>query len=196
MRKALLSGVAVVALALSGCAAATEEVVVDEVEEVVVEETETVEEEVVVEEGPGTIIEVAVGAGSFATLVAAVEAAGLVDTLSGDGPFTVFAPTDDAFAALPDGLVDALLLPENIEILRQILLYHVVDSAVFSSQIEAGDVVTVETSSVTLDVTDAGGVTVNGANVVTADVEASNGVIHVIDQVLVPAGLDVGALLG
>jgi uncharacterized surface protein with fasciclin (FAS1) repeats len=195
MRKALLSGIAVVALALSGCAAGTEEVI-DEVEEIVVEETETVEEETTVEEGPGTIVDVAVGAGTFTTLVAALEAAGLVDTLSGDGPFTVFAPTDEAFAALPDGLLEALLLPENLEILQQILTYHVVaGAAVFSADVTTGDVATVETSTIALEVTDAG-VTVNGANVVAVDIEASNGVIHVIDQVLVPAGLDVAALLG
>jgi uncharacterized surface protein with fasciclin (FAS1) repeats len=196
MRKALLSGIAVVALALSGCAAGTEEVADDvEVEEVVVEETETVEEEVVVEEGPGTIVDVAVGAGTFTTLVAAIEAAGLVDTLSGDGPFTVFAPNDEAFASLPDGLLEALLLEENLEILQQILTYHVVRGAVFAAQVTTGDVETLESSTIALEVSDAG-VTVNGANVVAVDIEAANGVIHVIDQVLVPAGLDVAALLG
>jgi len=196
MRKALLSGIAVVALALSGCAAGTEEVADDvEVEEVVVEETETVEEEVVVEEGPGTIVDVAVGAGTFTTLVAAIEAAGLVDTLSGDGHFTVFAPNDEAFASLPDGLLEALLLEENLEILQQILTYHVVAGAVFSADVTTGDVATVETSTIAVEVSDAG-VTVNGANVIAVDIEASNGVIHVIDQVLVPAGLDVAALIG
>lgn len=195
MRKGLLSGIAVVALALSGCAAGTEEVADDvEVEEVVVEETETVEEGVI-DEGPGTIVDVAVGAGTFTTLVAAIEAAGLVDTLSGDGPYTVFAPNDEAFASLPDGLLEALLLEENLEILQQILTYHVVAGAVFSADVTTGDVATVETSTIAVEVSDAG-VTVNGANVIAVDIEASNGVIHVIDQVLVPAGLDVAALIG
>jgi uncharacterized surface protein with fasciclin (FAS1) repeats len=199
MRKSLLAGIAVAALALSGCAAGADEAV-EEVEEVSVEETETTEEatteeEAPAEDGSGTIVDVAVANGSFETLVAAVQAAGLVDTLSGEGPFTVFAPTDEAFAALPEGLVDALLLPENIEVLKTILTYHVVSGAVFAADVTTGDVATVESSTIALEVSDAG-VTVNGANVVTADVEASNGVIHVIDQVLVPASVDVAALLG
>jgi uncharacterized surface protein with fasciclin (FAS1) repeats len=199
MRKSLLAGIVVAALALSGCAAGADEAV-EEVEEVSVEETETTEEATTEEEAPaedssGTIVDVAVANGSFETLVAAVQAAGLVDTLSGEGPFTVFAPTDEAFAALPAGLVDALLLPENIEVLKTILTYHVVSGAVFAADVTTGDVATVESSTIALEVSDAG-VTVNGANVVTADVEASNGVIHVIDQVLVPASVDVTALLG
>ena len=194
MRKSLLAGIAVAALALSGCAAETEEAI-DEVEEIVVEEVEEVEETEAVEEGPGTIVDVAVGAGDFTTLVAAVQAAGLVDTLSGEGPFTVFAPTDAAFAALPEGLVDALLLEENLETLQTILTYHVVSGAVFSTDVTTGDVASVEGSTIAVEVTDAG-VTVNGANVVAVDIEASNGVIHVIDQVILPAGLDVSALLG
>lgn len=197
MRKSLLAGIAVAALALSGCAAGTEEVV-DEVDETVVEEveeTETVEEAEVVEEGPGTIVDVAVGAGTFTTLVAAVEAAGLVETLSGEGPFTVFAPTDEAFAALPEGLVDALLLEENLDTLAQILTYHVVSGAVFSTDVTTGDVASVEGSTIAVEVTDAG-VTVNGANVTAVDIEASNGVIHVIDAVILPEGLDVTPLLG
>ena len=197
MRKSLFAGVAVAALALAGCAADTEEIVVDEVEEIVVEEETAVEEveEPAVEEGPGTIVDVAVGAGSFDTLVAAVQAAGLVDTLSGEGPFTVFAPTDEAFAALPEGLVEALLEEENLDILVQILTYHVVAGAVFSSDVTPGDVASVEGSSIAVEVTDAG-VTVNGANVTAVDIEASNGVIHVIDAVILPEGLDVTPLLG
>lgn len=194
MRKSLIAGVAVAALALAGCAADTEEVVVEEVEEVVVEEVEEVDEPAV-EEGPGTIVDVAVGAGSFDTLVAAVQAAGLVDTLSGEGPFTVFAPTDEAFAALPEGLVEALLEEENLDILVQILTYHVVSGAVFSSDVTTGDVASVEGSTIAVEVTDAG-VTVNGANVTAVDIEASNGVIHVIDAVILPEGLDVTPLLG
>ena len=148
------------------------------------------------DDAEGTIVDVAVEAGSFNTLVAAVQAAGLDETLAGEGPFTVFAPTDDAFAALPDGLVDALLLPENSDALTSILTYHVVSGEVNSGDIEPGDVETVEGSTIALVVTDEGGVTVNDtANVVTADVAASNGVIHVIDAVLVPAGIDPSALL-
>ena len=196
MRKSLVAGIAVAALALTGCAAETEEVIdeVDTVQEEV-EETVAPEETDEATEAPGTIVEVAVGAGSFTTLVAAIEAAGLVDVLSGDGPFTVFAPTDDAFAALPEGLLDALLLEENREVLVQILTYHVVGAEVFSADVTTGDVASVEGSTIAVEVTDAG-VTVNGANVIAVDVEASNGVIHVIDQVILPEGLDVTPLLG
>lgn len=194
MRKSLIAGVAVAALALAGCAAEVEEPAVDEVEETVVEEVEEVEEPAV-EEGPGTIVDVAVGQGTFTTLVAAVQAANLVDVLSGEGPFTVFAPTDEAFAALPEGLVDALLLEENLDILEQILLYHVVAAAVFSADVTTSDVASVEGSTIAVEVTDAG-VTVNGENVVAVDIEASNGVIHVIDAVILPPGLDIAPLLG
>jgi uncharacterized surface protein with fasciclin (FAS1) repeats len=146
------------------------------------------------EETPGTIVEVASANDDFSTLVAAVDAAGLVDTLNGEGPFTVFAPTDDAFAALPDGLLDALLLPENKDTLVKILTYHVLPGEVTSDQVTAGDVATVEGQSVTIS-TD-GGVKVNDANVIATDVEASNGVIHVIDAVIVPPDVDPAALLG
>ena len=145
-------------------------------------------------EDPGTIVDVAIAAGSFNTLVAAVQAADLVDTLSGDGPFTVFAPTDEAFDALPDGLLDALLLPENKDVLVKILTYHVVSGEVTSDMITPGDVATVEGQTVEIAVED-GNVTVEGANVVTADVDASNGVIHVIDAVIVPPDVDPAALL-
>jgi uncharacterized surface protein with fasciclin (FAS1) repeats len=140
----------------------------------------------------GDIVAVASGAGSFSTLVAAVEAAGLVETLQGEGPFTVFAPTDDAFAALPAGVLDKLLLPENQDVLVKILTYHVVVGKVMAADVTAGDVATVEGQNITL--TTDGGVTVNGANVVTADVEASNGVIHVIDAVILPPDVDPTAL--
>lgn len=142
----------------------------------------------------GTIVDVAVANGSFETLVAAVTAADLAETLSGKGPFTVFAPTDDAFAALPAGLVDALLLPENKDTLAKILTYHVVSGEVFAADIADGDVGTVEGQTVELSTAD--GVTVNGANVIIADVPASNGVIHAIDAVLLPPGVDPAALLG
>lgn len=142
----------------------------------------------------GDIVAVASANPEFSTLVAAVQAAGLVETLQGDGPFTVFAPTNDAFAALPAGLVDALLLPENQATLVKILTYHVVPGKVMAADVTAGDVATVEGGSLTI--TTEGGVKVFDANVVATDVEATNGVIHVIDQVLVPEGVDVAALLG
>jgi uncharacterized surface protein with fasciclin (FAS1) repeats len=142
----------------------------------------------------GTVVDVAVLNGSFDTLVAAVTAADLAETLSGEGPFTVFAPTDDAFAALPDGLVEALLLPENKAVLTQILTYHVVSGAVMAADITDGDVATVEGQTVTLSTAD--GVTVNGASVLIADVPADNGVIHAIDAVLLPPSVDPAALLG
>ncbi len=138
------------------------------------------------------IVAVASATSDLSTLVAAVDAAGLVGTLQGEGPFTVFAPTNAAFDALPAGLVDQLLLPCNQEALSQVLTYHVVAANVPSSDIAPGDVATVEGQSVTL-ATD-GGVTVNGANVTTADVPASNGVVHVIDAVLVPSDVDLTAL--
>ena len=141
----------------------------------------------------GTIVDVAVGAGSFGTLVAAVTAADLAETLSGPGPFTVFAPTDEAFAALPAGVLDALLLPENKAILAQILTYHVVSGKVMAADVTDSDVATVEGQTIKLSTM--GGVTVNGANVIQADVEADNGVIHAIDAVILPPGVDVAKLL-
>ncbi len=131
------------------------------------------------------IVDTAVEAGSFTTLVAAVQAAGLVDTLKGEGPFTVFAPTDEAFAALPEGTVANLLLPENKDQLIAILTYHVVAGKVMSGDLTNGMTAkTVQGGDVTIMTEN--GVTVNGANVVTADIEASNGVIHVIDAVILP----------
>ena len=143
---------------------------------------------------PGTIVDVAAANGSFETLVAAVTAADLADTLSSDGPFTVFAPTDDAFAALPDGLVDCLLLEENLEPLTAILTYHVVDGEVMSTDLTDGPVPTLQGEDIIVDLTD--GVVLNdSASVVIADVPASNGVIHAIDGVLVPPSIDVAAFL-
>jgi uncharacterized surface protein with fasciclin (FAS1) repeats len=131
------------------------------------------------------IVDTAVGAGNFTTLVAAVQAAGLVDTLKGEGPFTVFAPTDEAFAALPAGTVEDLLKPENKDTLVSILTYHVVPGKVMSGDLSEGMMAkTVQAGEIT--VTLEGGAKVNGANVTTADIEASNGVIHVIDTVLMP----------
>jgi uncharacterized surface protein with fasciclin (FAS1) repeats len=141
----------------------------------------------------GTIVEVAIEAGNFSTLVAAVTAADLVETLSGAGPFTVFAPTDEAFAALPAGVLDALLLPENKATLAKILTYHVVSGMVMAADVTDGDVATVEGQTIKLSTMD--GVTVNGAKVVAADVAASNGVIHAIDAVILPPDVDVAKLL-
>ncbi|GAA6618267.1 fasciclin domain-containing protein [Scytonema sp. NUACC26] len=130
------------------------------------------------------IVDTAVNAGSFNTLVAAVKAANLVDTLKGAGPFTVFAPTDEAFAKLPEGTVDGLL--QDIPKLTQILTYHVVPGKVTSSEVVKLDSAkTVEGSSVKIDASN--GVKVNDATVTTPDVTADNGVIHVIDKVLLPA---------
>ncbi|MGB7979892.1 MAG: fasciclin domain-containing protein [Candidatus Nanopelagicales bacterium] len=146
-------------------------------------------------EAAGTIVDVAASNEDFETLVAAVTAADLVETLSGTGPFTVFAPTDAAFDALPEGLLDALLLPENKETLSKILTYHVVSGEVTSDQVTAGDVATVEGEDITITTPD-GAVVLNDTATVTAvDVDASNGVIHVIDGVLVPPTVDVDALL-
>lgn len=131
------------------------------------------------------IVDIAAGNESFSTLVAAVQAAGLVDTLKGEGPFTVFAPTNDAFAALPAGTVETLLKPENKDQLTAILTYHVVPGKVMSGDLSDGmTAATVQGNEVTIGTT--GGVTVDGANVVQADIEASNGVIHVIDAVILP----------
>jgi uncharacterized surface protein with fasciclin (FAS1) repeats len=137
-------------------------------------------------ENRADIVDTAVAAGSFNTLVAAVQAAGLVETLKGDGPFTVFAPTDDAFAKLPDGTVEMLLMPENKDKLVAVLTYHVVAGKVMSGDI-AGKRVAPETlQGRPIAVNATSGVMVNDANVVAVDVEASNGVIHVIDTVLLP----------
>ncbi|MDT8857756.1 fasciclin domain-containing protein [Paracoccaceae bacterium Fryx2] len=131
------------------------------------------------------IVDTAVGAGSFTTLVAAVTAAGLVETLKGPGPFTVFAPTDAAFAALPAGTVEDLLKPENKDKLTSILTYHVVPGKVMSTDLTEGmKAATVQGGEVTITLD--GGAKVNGAAVSTADIEASNGVIHVIDAVILP----------
>ncbi|MGI9290457.1 MAG: fasciclin domain-containing protein [Gammaproteobacteria bacterium] len=138
------------------------------------------------------IVDVAVSAGTFETLVAAVQAAELVNALKGEGPYTVFAPTDDAFAALPEGTVENLLKPENQAQLQAVLLYHVVPGKVMKRDLQG--TVTAETlEGATVEIVKNKGwteaqrnVTVNGANVVAADVKASNGVIHVIDAVILP----------
>ena len=129
------------------------------------------------------IVETAVGAGTFITLVAAVQAAGLVDTLTSPGPFTVFAPTDEAFAALPAGTVEGLLA--DIPALTKVLTYHVVAGKVMAADVvKLTSATTVEGSDLTIDAS--AGVTVNGAKVVATDIECDNGVIHVVDAVLLP----------
>jgi uncharacterized surface protein with fasciclin (FAS1) repeats len=198
----LVAGLAVSALAFTACASDSNDAEdttpaettaeVEEETDAVEEETEAMEEEAA---EAGTIVDVAVGAGSFETLVAAVGAADLVDTLSAEGPYTVFAPTDDAFAALPAGLVDALLLPENKDALVAILTYHVLDAEVPSSDVAPGDVTTVQGEDITI-AADGDTLTVNDATIIAVDVEADNGVIHVIDAVLVPPSIDPSVLLG
>ena len=191
-----LAGAAAVtaALVLTGCASSDDDTTTTDAE-ATAEATEEMTDESTDEAAgePATIVEVAAGNDDFSTLVAAVEAGGLVETLSGDGPFTVFAPTNEAFEALPDGVLDALLLEENQDTLVKILTYHVVAGEVTSDQITDGDVATVEGQTVALSTED--GVTVNDATVVIADVPASNGVIHAIDAVLIPADVDPATLV-
>lgn len=132
------------------------------------------------------IVEVAAAAGSFKTLIAAAKAAGLAGALTGEGPFTVFAPTDEAFAKLPEGTVATLLKPENKEKLAAILKYHVVSGRVYSGDaVKAKTAETLQGGKLTVKVTDAGAM-INDAKLVTADIDASNGVIHVIDSVMLP----------
>jgi len=131
------------------------------------------------------LVAVAGGADNFKTLVAALKAAGLVETLQGKGPYTVFAPTDEAFAKLPAGTVESLLKPENKDKLVAILTYHVLSGKVMAADVKTMDAKTVQGQSVEIIVADAG-VTVNGAKVVKTDVLADNGVIHVIDTVILP----------
>jgi uncharacterized surface protein with fasciclin (FAS1) repeats len=135
-----------------------------------------------------TIVEIAAGKSNFSTLVKAVQAAGLAETLSGEGPFTLFAPTNKAFAALPKGTLEKLLKPENRDLLRKVLTYHVVSGDLMSHSLRSDKVTTLQGSSVTLRVRDQG-IRVNKANVIKADIDAKNGVIHVIDRVLLPANL-------
>ena len=132
------------------------------------------------------IVDTAISAGTFNTLVAAVQAAELVDALKAAGPYTVFAPTDDAFAALPEGTVENLLKPENQDQLQAVLLYHVVSGKIMAADIGSG-AQPATLQGATIDVVGStSGVTVNGANVVAADVVTSNGIIHVIDAVILP----------
>jgi uncharacterized surface protein with fasciclin (FAS1) repeats len=141
----------------------------------------------------GDIVAIASGNPDFSTLVTAVGAAGLVETLQGPGPFTVFAPTNEAFAAVDPAVLEALLKPENKDALVAVLTYHVVGGKVMAADVTAGDVPSVQGSAIA--VTTDGGVKLNGsANVVSTDIEASNGVIHVIDAVILPPDLDLSTL--
>jgi uncharacterized surface protein with fasciclin (FAS1) repeats len=132
-----------------------------------------------------TVVEIAAGSPNHTTLVAAVKAAGLVDTLNGSGPFTIFAPTNEAFAKLPTGTVESLLKPENKAKLVAILTYHVVPAKVLAADVKSGPAPSVNGKELTLKA-DASGVTVNNAKVIAADLVGSNGVIHVIDTVILP----------
>jgi uncharacterized surface protein with fasciclin (FAS1) repeats len=132
------------------------------------------------------IVDTAVAAGSFKTLVAAVTAAGLVETLKGAGPFTVFAPSDEAFAKLPAGTVESLVLPENKAKLAAILTLHVMSGKVMAADVSGKKLTPASVNGEALHVDGTSGVTVNGAKVVTADIACTNGVIHVIDTVLLP----------
>ena len=191
-RRAAIAVVSVAAaLTLSACSSSSDEATTTEVTAEVTAEAEAgLTEEISV----GTIVDVASAGVDFSTLVAAITAADLGETLSGEGPFTVFAPTNEAFAALPEGLLEALLLPENKDALAKILTYHVVPGTVMAADIADGDVATVEGQTVMLST--ANGVTVNGATVLIADVAADNGVIHAIDAVLVPSDVDIAGLTG
>ncbi|MDJ0665227.1 MAG: fasciclin domain-containing protein [Acidimicrobiia bacterium] len=177
MKFRLIALMAILALVVAACSSSDEEAA----------ETTTVPpttEAMAEEMTEDTIVDVAI-AGEFNTLVAAVQAAGLVETLQGEGPFTVFAPTDEAFAALPEGTLESLL--EDPEALAEILTYHVVSGEVLAADVVGLDAATtVQGSDISIEVVD-GGVVLNGSsNVVATDVLASNGVVHVIDAVILP----------
>lgn len=134
------------------------------------------------------IVELAVGTESLSTLVTAVKAAGLVETLSSEGPFTVFAPTNEAFGSLPAGVLEDLLKPENKDKLISVLTYHVIGASVMSGDLKDGmSAATVQGEEVTVDLTN--GVKISGAEVISADIKASNGVVHVINQVILPPSM-------
>ncbi|NJL01672.1 MAG: fasciclin domain-containing protein [Spirulinaceae cyanobacterium SM2_1_0] len=137
---------------------------------------------------PGTIVEVASGADQFETLVQAVQAANLVNALSADGPLTVFAPTDEAFAELPNGVLAELVKPANRQLLTEILTYHVVPGRVMAADLRDGSVTTLQGSGLAVDVTPER-VVINNGSVTTADIAASNGVVHEINRVLIPESL-------
>ena len=131
------------------------------------------------------IVEVAQAQENLSTLVSALEAAGLVETLQGEGPFTIFAPSNEAFASLPDGTLEHLLMPENKDELAKILTYHVTTGQMLTGDLAIGKTTTVQGEEVDILVSDTG-VSINEATVTTADVQASNGVVHIIDQVIMP----------
>jgi len=173
-------------LSLALAAAATSFVISCESKPSEEAETEVVVEETVVAEAPNTVVDIAIGSPDHTTLVAAVTAADLVGTLSGDGPFTVFAPTNAAFDALPAGTVDTLLKPENKDQLTGVLTYHVVAGNVMSGDLSDGQVVTtLNGQTLTVSIKD-GVVMINGAKVVAADLAGTNGVVHVVEAVLLP----------
>jgi uncharacterized surface protein with fasciclin (FAS1) repeats len=151
---------------------------VEEVEETAQETTEELVPQ-------ANIAEIVAGVNEFSTLEAALEAAELTDALAGEGPFTVFAPPNEAFDALPDGVVEALLMPENKDLLTEVLTYHVVSGEVMSTDLESGMVETLSGEEITVDLGDT--VMIDDAEVVAVDLPATNGVIHIIDGVLVPA---------
>jgi len=196
-RTAIAVVTAATAFTLVACSSSSEETATAETSvaasEAPADEAMEETDEMTEETSAGTIVDVASATDGFSTLVAAVTAADLAGTLSGEGPFTVFAPTDEAFAALPEGVLDALLLPENKDVLAKILTYHVVAGQVLAADVTDGDVPTVEGQTIALSTAD--GVTVNGAKVIQADVMADNGVIHVIDAVILPPDVDPAALL-
>jgi uncharacterized surface protein with fasciclin (FAS1) repeats len=140
-----------------------------------------------------TVVDLALGNENLTTLVAALQAAGLVETLQGAGPFTVFAPNNEAFAALPAGVLEALLLPENKDTLVKILTYHVLPGNVKAADVRDGDVASVQGGTVKLGTMN--GVTVNNANVVNPDNSSNNGVVHIIDAVILPSDVDLSLLL-
>jgi uncharacterized surface protein with fasciclin (FAS1) repeats len=182
----VLSLIVILSLVITACAPEAQEVV-SEPEAIIEEPTqESMEEEA--EEMPKTIVDIAVEDGRFTTLVTALTEAELVETLQGDGPFTVFAPTDDAFTALPEGTIEALLA--DIPALTDILLYHVVAGKVMAADVVDLDAATTVQGQDVAISTDMGKVMVNEAEVIITDIEASNGVIHVIDAVILPPGDD------
>ena len=171
-------------LFLAGCSSSSDEPAAETTTSAAATPSETMSEEAMTE--AGTIVEVAQGAGTFETLVAAVTAADLVETLSGEGPFTVFAPTDAAFAKLPKGTVEELVKPENKQKLINILTYHVVPKKVMAKDVvKLKEAKTAQGSKVQIEVKD-GKVMLDKAQVVKTDIPCKNGVIHVIDTVIIP----------
>ena len=187
-----LAAAASLTLAACGSDSSTEETTSPSPAATSAEASPSASEEMSDEASATDIVGVASANPTTTTLVTALDAAGLVEALQAPGPFTVFAPTDDAFAALPEGVLDQLVQPENKDALTKVLTYHVVEGAVMAADVTDGEVPTLEGQSLTLSTAD--GVTVNGATVTTADVEASNGVIHLIDTVLLPPDFDPATL--